>query len=55
MKFIALNLKANNQYRDSFYRLKYKNKLKEFVSHCNMSSQILSQDKKVMAMTEGDP
>lgn len=53
MKFIALSLKAHNQYRDAFYRQKYKAKLETFVSHCKMSDNILAQ-KSLVAGLEGD-
>lgn len=53
MKFLALSLKANNQYRDAFYRQKYKAKLDQFVSHCKMSENILAQ-KDLVTSLEGD-
>lgn len=53
MKFIALNLKANNHYRDQFYRNKYQKKLDQFIKDCKIGQNILIQQKKVQGLEEG--
>jgi len=40
LKFIAIALKADNQYKDSVYRAKYQKKLDDFVKICEMSGKL---------------
>jgi adenylate/nucleoside-diphosphate kinase len=48
LKFIAISLKANNPNKDANYRLKYQNKLNEFLKHCQYPQEIKELAKKKM-------
>jgi hypothetical protein len=43
LKFLAIALKADNQYRDDAYRAKYHQKLQQFISVCEMSEKLANQ------------
>jgi len=43
LKFLAIALKADNQYRDDSYRAKYRQKLQEFIAACEMSEKLAMQ------------